>query len=233
MIVKTPRYVGFDAAAIRFLEELQANNNREWFKSNKSRYEEQVLDLALRFIQSMQDPLASIAPHFTAVPTRVGGSLMRVYRDTRFSKNKTPYKTNIGIQFRHEQAKDVHAPGYYVHIEPAEVFLGVGMWRPDSDPLRQIRQRIVARSAEWKRAVSDTKFKRHFELGGESLTRPPRGFDKEHECIDDIKRKSYIAVKSLDVDDCMQPRFQQKVETAFSAAAPFMQFLCKSVGVAF
>ncbi len=124
------RYTGFEPRTIRFLEQLRDNNDREWFKANKQRYEEDVLDVALRFIISMQEPLRDIAPRFTAVPTRVGGSLMRVYRDTRFSKNKLPYKTNIGIQFRHEQAKDVHSPGYYVHIEPDEVFIGVGMWRP-------------------------------------------------------------------------------------------------------
>ena len=174
----SPRYVGFNEQTIRFLGDLAANNNREWFRENKRRYEVLVLDVALRFIQSMQDPIAAIAPHFTAVPTRVGGSLMRVYRDTRFSKNKIPYKTNIGIQFRHELAKDVHSPGYYVHIEPNNVFLGAGMWRPDAEPLRGIRERIAARPAEWKRTMNDAGFKRHFKLGGESLTRPPRGFDK-------------------------------------------------------
>ena len=115
------RYARFYPETIGFLEELGANNNRDWFNANKSRYEEQVLDVALRFIQSMQDPLHKMAPRFVASPTRVGGSLMRVYRDTRFSKNKTPYKTNIGIQFRHEQAKDVHSPGYYLHIDPEQV----------------------------------------------------------------------------------------------------------------
>ena len=169
--------------------------NRDWFNENKPRYEKQVLDVALRFIQSMQEPLAGIAPHFTAVPKRVGGSLMRVYRDTRFSRNKSPYKTNIGIQFRHEQAKDVHSPGYYVHIDPDQVFIGVGMWRPESDPLRSIRERIVAKPAEWKRAIGDSKFKRQLHLGGESLVRPPRGFDKEHELIDDIKRKSFFVAR--------------------------------------
>ena len=135
-----PRYVGFDRTSIDFLEQLAANNDREWFAQNKARYEEQVLDVALRFIQSMQEPLAQIAPHFTAIPQRVGGSLMRVYRDTRFSKNKLPYKTNIGIQFRHEKAKDVHSPGYYVHIDPERVFVGVGMWRPAPDSLRASRR---------------------------------------------------------------------------------------------
>ncbi|MGI9223210.1 MAG: DUF2461 domain-containing protein [Woeseiaceae bacterium] len=223
----------FENQTIAFLEELAANNNREWFKENKARYEEQVLDIALRFIQSMQAPLGKIAPHFTAIPQRMGGSLMRVYRDTRFSKNKLPYKTNIGIQFRHEQAKDVHSPGYYVHIDPDQVFLGVGMWRPDSDSLRSIRDRIVAKPAEWSRLLADAKFKRHFELGGESLKRPPRGFDKEHEYIGDIMRKSFMGVRNLDVEDCLRPGFQRKVETSFSAASPFMRFLCKAVGVPF
>ena len=111
------RYASFTPQSVAFLSELKANNNRDWFKENKTRYEELVLDVALNFIQSMQGPLEEIAPNFTAIPKRMGGSLMRVYRDTRFSKNKTPYKTNIGIQFRHEQAKDVHSPGYYVHID--------------------------------------------------------------------------------------------------------------------
>lgn len=227
------RYARFYPETIGFLEELSANNNRDWFKENKARYEEQVLDVSLRFIQSMQDPLQDIAPRFVATPTRVGGSLMRVYRDTRFSKNKTPYKTNIGIQFRHEQAKDVHSPGYYVHIEPEQVFLGAGMWRPDSDPLRGIRERIATKPQQWQRAIGERSFKRHFDLGGEALTRPPRGFDKEHACIDDIKRKSFIAVRYLDVKDCLKPRFQRSVESSFRMAEPFMRFLCKAVGVRF
>jgi uncharacterized protein (TIGR02453 family) len=228
-----PRYASFDAATVRFLEELDANNNRDWFKDNKSRYEEQVLDVALRFIQSMQDPLHDMAPHFVAQATRMGGSLMRVYRDTRFSKSKLPYKTNIGIQFRHEQAKDVHSPGYYVHISPDDVFVGVGMWRPDSDALRGIRERIVAKPAQWQRASSDKAFRRHFKLGGEALTRPPRGFDKDHEFIDDIKRKSFMGIRELSIDAPISPRFQKTVEGSFKAAEPFMRFLCKAVGVPF
>jgi uncharacterized protein (TIGR02453 family) len=227
------RYATFTPASLEFLRELRDNNDREWFSENKTRYEEQVLDVALRFIQSMQAPLADMAPHFTAVPKRVGGSLMRVYRDTRFSKVKTPYKTNIGIQFRHEQAKDVHAPGYYVHIDPDRVFLGAGMWRPAADALRGIRERIDARPAEWRRARDDKGFKRHFHLGGDSLTRPPRGFDKTHPEIADIKRKDFIAVKDLALAEATAPRFQQKVETAFRAATPYMTFLCRAVNVPF
>jgi uncharacterized protein (TIGR02453 family) len=227
------RYAVFEPTTLKFLAELRDNNNREWFNENKSRYEEQVLDVALRFIQSMQDPLAEFAPHFTAVPKRMGGSLMRVYRDTRFSRIKIPYKTNIGIQFRHEQAKDVHAPGYYVHIDPDEVFLGAGMWRPAADALRGIRERISFKSAEWERARDDKAFKRHFRLGGETLIRPPRGFDKEHPQITDIRRKDFIAIKNMPLAAALNPKFQQQVETAFKAAEPYMRFLCKAVNVPF
>jgi uncharacterized protein (TIGR02453 family) len=229
--MSTGRYTRIEKKTIKFLRELSANNNREWFKANKPRYEEDVLDVALHFIQTMQEPLAEFAPHFTAVPTRIGGSLMRVYRDTRFSKNKLPYKTNIGIQFRHERAKDVHSPGYYVHIDPDEVFIGVGMWRPDSDPLRRIRERIADKPREWSSAVRSKAFKRHFSLGGESLQRPPRGFDKEHPLIDDIKRKSFIAVRHMTVEDCLKPQFQRSVETSFKQVTPYMEFLCAAVGV--
>lgn len=227
------RYATFQPETIVFLRELANNNNRDWFNENKSRYESEVLDVALNFIQSMHDPLQQIAPHFTAIPKRMGGSLMRIYRDTRFSKNKAPYKTNIGIQFRHEQAKDVHAPGYYLHIDPDEVFLGVGLWRPEAAALAAIRARIVARQKEWLRARDDRIFKRHFSLGGQTLKRPPRGYGTDHPLIEDIKRKDFIAVRNMSLDEATGPRFQQKVETAFMAATPMMKFLCKAVGVPF
>jgi uncharacterized protein (TIGR02453 family) len=227
------RYERFYPQTIAFLEELSANNRRDWFQENKHRYEEHVLDVALRFIQSMQSPLARIAPSFEAVPTRVGGSLMRVYRDTRFAKDKTPYKTNIGIQFRHEQAKDVHSPGYYLHIEPSRVFIGAGVWRPGPDALRAIRERIAERPADWRLTISDARFRRRFELGGESLKRPPRGFDPNHAHVEDIRRKSFIAIRELDPGACLQPQFQRTVETTFRAAEPFMRFLCAAIGVRF
>lgn len=223
----------FRPETLRFLEELQVNNERSWFNANKQRYDEQVLDPALVFIHSLQEPLARFAPHFVAQATRVGGSLMRVYRDTRFAGSKEPYKTNIGIQFRHEQARNVHAPGYYLHIEPGEVFAGVGMWRPEPEALRAIRERIAAKPGEWRRAVGDRAFRRHFELSGESLMRAPRGFDREHELIEDIRRKSFIAVKHFESGACLQARFANRVEAAFKAGEPLMRFLCKAVGVPF
>lgn len=223
----------FRPETIRFLTQLQKNNNRDWFIANKTSYEEDVLDVALHFIASIQEPLAGIAPHFVAVPKRVGGSLMRIYRDTRFGKDKTPYKTNVGIQFRHEQGKDVHAPGYYVHIDPERVFIGAGMWRPASDALKAIRQRIDARPGEWQRARDDQSFSRRFELSGESLTRAPRGFDPAHPLLADLKRKDFIAIQEFSHADALRSTFQKRVLASFGTAEGFMRFLCKSVNVPF
>ena len=115
-------FEGFQPTLLAFLRDLKANNNRDWFNAHKPDYEQLVREPALGFISAMGPPLAKFAPMFVAVPRKSGGSLMRVYRDTRFSRDKTPYKTNVGIQFRHEYGKDVHAPGYYFHIDPDQVF---------------------------------------------------------------------------------------------------------------
>lgn len=220
----------FSRETLSFLDELARNNDREWFAANKSRYESLVLDPALAFIESMYEPLGATAPEFTAVPKRVGGSLMRVYRDTRFSKDKTPYKTNIGIQFRHELGKDAHAPGFYLHIEADSAFFGAGLWRPASDPLRAIRTRIAERPGEWTRAVTDARFRRHFALSGESLIRPPRGFRTDHPLIDDIKRKDFIAVRPLLPKDIVSSGLRRRVLTSIDASLPFMRFLCAATG---
>ena len=223
----------FTAATLSFLTELGENNERDWFQANRDRYEALVLDPALAFIESMYEPLEAVAPSFTAIPKRSGGSLMRVYRDTRFSRDKTPYKTNIGIQFRHELGRDAHAPGYYVHIAPDEVFIGAGLWRPPPDALLAIRRRIADQPAEWQRALADRRFRRLYTLGGETLTRAPRGFDKAHPLIEDIKRKDFIAVRELDVVDVCADGFRQTVLDSIEAAEPLMRFLCRAVGAPF
>lgn len=227
------RYRGFEKDTIAFLEELAANNNREWFADNKSRYEEQVLDVALRFIQSMQSPLAQIAPHFTAVPQRVGGSLMRVYRDTRFSKDKTPYKTNVGIQFRHEAGRDVHCPGFYLHLEPGRCFLGAGIWRPDSKALRAIRDFIADNPGGWRKAVGDRRFGARFMLDGESLVRAPRGYPPDHPLIEDLKRKNFIATADFADAKALERDFVDWVASAFQTTSPLMRYLCQALDVPF
>lgn len=224
-------FPGFHPQVIQFLDELASHNNREWFQKNKPRYEADVLAPALNFVEAMQEPLASISKHFVAVPKRSGGSLMRVYRDTRFSKDKTPYKTNIGIHFRHEKGKDVHAPGYYVHISPEECFVGAGIWHPDTKALTKIRKTIHKDQAGWKRAAMGKTFRRDFKMLGDSLKRPPKGYDNEHPLIDELKRKDFIACSDLDFDDLFDKRLVRTVKARMKKTLPMMKFLCSAIGL--
>lgn len=219
----------FTQESLSFLRQLAKHNNRDWFEENKANYEASVRTPALQFITDMADKLAMISPHFLAQPKKVGGSLMRVYRDVRFSSDKRPYKTNIGIQFRHELGKDVHAPGFYLHIEPGDCFVGAGIWRPDAAALGKIRDAIVEKPEKWKKAVNDKGFNKHFSLRGESLSRPPRGYAGDHPFIDDLKRKDFIAVTSLDDNQVTGSRIRKMVLDRFSAAGEYMQFLCRAL----
>lgn len=226
-------FEGFGESTVRFLEDLEDNNNRAWFQEHKHRYDSEVLDPALAFIAAVGPLLAKVSECFTAIPKRSGGSLMRVYRDTRFSRDKTPYKTNIGIQFRHEQGRDVHAPGYYLHIESTGCFLGAGMWRPESSALKAIRERIVERPEAWRRVVQSRKFKSGFSLGGTSLKRPPRGYAADLPYLEDIKRKDFIGVSDFSIERAASAGFAQEVVERFARATPLMTFLCTAVGVEF
>lgn len=221
----------FGKATFRFLGELAANNQRDWFEANKARYEELVREPALEFIAAMAAPLAKFAPHFRAEPRKVGGSLMRVFRDTRFSRDKTPYKTNIGIQFRHELGKDVHAPGFYLHIAVDECFLGAGCWHPEPEALGRIRDRIAEDPRRWFAARDDRKFAAHWTLAGDSLSRPPRGFAAEHPAIDDLKRKDFIGLADLSAAEAGAPGLVKLAAARFAAAAPLVKFLCDAQGV--
>ena len=133
----------FTPHLFEFLLELRANNDRAWFQDNKGRYEQHVKEPLLQFIADFGPKLQSISEHFEADTRTNGGSMFRIYRDVRFSKDKSPYKTQAAAQFRHEAGKTVHAPGFYLHLAPDEVFAGVGLWHPDSATLGRIRNRIV------------------------------------------------------------------------------------------
>ena len=120
----------FTPEFFEFLLELRSNNDRDWFQANKGRYERDVKNPLLRFIEDFEPRLHSISSHYIADAHANGGSMFRIYRDLRFSKDKSPYKTQAAAQFRHEEGKTAHAPGFYLHIAPGEVFAGVGMWQP-------------------------------------------------------------------------------------------------------
>src|SRR3954470_11458148 len=140
----------FSPELFAFLRELATNNDREWFTAHKTRYVAEVQEPALAFIEDVGLRLPEVSRHLVADPRTVGGSMFRIHRDVRFSKDKSPYKTHVGIQFRHERTRDVHAPGFYLHLAPDSVFLACGTWRPDRDTLQAIRTAIAARPERWQ-----------------------------------------------------------------------------------
>jgi len=219
----------FTPSLFQFLRSLRKNNDRDWFLANKDAYERDVRDPALAFIGSFAAPLRRISRHFVADPRPVGGSLFRIHRDVRFAKDKRPYKTHVGIHFRHESAKDAHAPGLYLHLEPGDVFAGVGVWRPDGATLAEIREAIASSPTAWRRAVGARDFASCFELSGESLARVPRGFDRDHPLADDLRRKSYMAITGFRVRDACAPDFPERLEKVWRASRPFLRFLTRSL----
>ncbi len=221
------------SALFDFLRELGANNERPWFEENKARYRAEVRDPMLDFIQAFAEPLAEISPHFRADPRPNGGSLFRIYRDTRFSKDKTPYKTNVGAHFRHEAGKDAHAPGFYLHLEPGMCFAGCGVWHPDSPTLGRIRDAIVEKPEEWTRITTGADFCRTFRLAGEALKRPPRGYDPEHPLVEDLKRKDFVVITDVEEAEAVRPDFLDRFAAIAGAGGEFTSFLCKAVGVPF
>jgi uncharacterized protein (TIGR02453 family) len=219
----------FTSKTFEFLKELAANNRRDWFAENKARYEDHVKVPALRFIQDFQDGLRRISPHFTAGPR----ALFRIHRDTRFAKDKSPYKTHTGIHFRHDQAGDVHAPGYYMHIEPGACFVGLGIWHPDGPATRKIREAIVEDPTGWKKATRGKKFADTFEMSGDRLSRAPRGFDPEHPMAEDLKWKDFVGGRSVPQSFLTSPDLPAALAKQLAIGSPFMAFLCKAVEVPF
>ena len=208
---------------IAFLKDLKANNNREWFEANRSRYEKELKEPAMAFIEAARPHVESISPHLVAGKN----SLFRIHRDVRFSKDKSPYKTHMGIHFRHEDAPNAHCPGIYVHVDPEHVFVGVGIWHPDNALLAQIREAIVNGPSQWKEAT------RGIRLEGDSLKKPPKGVDPAHPLIEDLKRKDFITSKNLPLDSPKNKDFVELSVGWAQTTTPLLRFLCSALRVPF
>lgn len=221
---------GFGGPFFSFLEELKRNNDRHWFQANKPRYDTEVVAPMLAFIDAMAPRLREISLHYTAIPRKSGGSMFRIYRDTRFSKDKTPYKTHVACQFRHEAGGDAHAPGFYVHLEPGRIAVGGGVWQPPSKSLARIRETIVDSPAAWERVIGDPEMLRRFGgIRGDTLKRAPRGYDPGLRHVDDLRRKSFFLMQDFTRDEAAVPAFADAAGETFRAAAPLMGFICHAL----
>lgn len=225
----------FPKEFFQFFRELNAHNEKPWFEANKERYRQVVVAPAMAFIEAMAPRLGKISKQLIADARPNGGSMFRIYRDVRFSKDKKPYKDHAGIQFRHKDGKTAHAPGFYVHLAPDDVFFGGGVWMPEPDALAQVRNAIARDSAGWKKATGGAAFAKAFKNGveGDALARPPRGFDPAHPLIDVLKKKSFFVMRQSSPKDAQARGFLDEVEATFAAAKPIMAYLCKAVGAPF
>lgn len=236
-----PQPSPFSSALFDFFRELRANNRKEWFEANRGRYEEEVLEPSKVFVLAVRSRLREISPEFRAEPRVRGGSLFRIHTNRRFNPDRPPYKTHAGIQFRHRARGDVHAPGFYLHLEPeggveggeGGSFVGLGSWRPDRDALMAIREAIVEDPESWTTTVGDPGFRDRFRLAGDSLKRGPAGFDRDHPLIEHIKRTDFIAVAGLGEADVVADGFVEDFADHCRAGAPFVGWLCRAVGVPF
>ncbi len=217
----------FKPGLFEFLDDLKNNNTREWFQTNKERYKTEVQEPMLAFISAFADPLHAISPNFVADPRPNGGSMFRIYRDVRFSRDKSPYKVHAAAQFRHREGRDVHAPGFYLHLEPGSVFMGAGLWHPAGETLKAIRDAIVENPDRWAEVTEG------LTLGGESLKRGPRGFDPEHPFLEDLKRKDFVSFTHSSRTAVCKRGFLDGFVGTCRAASPFVSFLTEAVGLEF
>jgi uncharacterized protein (TIGR02453 family) len=236
----------FTAKTFKFQRALAKNNSREWFAAHKADYEEHLKRPFLQLITDLQEPLRKISPHYRADPKPVGGSLFRIHRDTRFATDKTPYKTWAGARFFHERIKiansdatlqrpgaAIEAPSFYLHIQPGNCFVGGGLWHPETPTQRRIRDFIVENPESWKAAVHKPAFRRKFTLDDELLTRPPQGYPADHELIEDLKRKNFVAIAGIDDDAITGTQLLKTVGDGMRGVAPLIDYLCAALDLEF
>lgn len=213
---------------------------------DRSACEAEVRGPCLRLIAGLAEPLRGISPQLIADPRPVGGSLFRIHRDTRFSGDKRPYKTHAGMYFAHAAARSaargeagnaafgrLDTPGLYLHIEPGACFVGGGLWPPQPPTVRRVRDYMLGNPASWKEATRNARFRKVFTLGGDVLSRPPKGYDPAHALIDDLKRRDFIASAPLDDADLLRPDLAKLLMNRYALLAPMLDWLCGALELEF
>jgi len=218
----------FTRSLFTFLKDLAANNDRDWFQANKDRYESDLRQPAIQFIVDFGPHLGKISRRFTVDPRPSGGSLFRIHRDVRFSKDKSPYKTHAAIQFRHEAGKDAHAPGFYLHLEPGNCGVAAGVWRPPTPAVRAIREAIAAQPKKWQ-SIIDQGEQAGLGRFGEQLKRVPAGYPKDHPLADELRWKDYGYWQPMKQQDIVAPDALERIAGVYQDTKPMMKFLCEAM----
>jgi uncharacterized protein (TIGR02453 family) len=212
------------ASTLRFLKSLKKNNNKSWFETNKSAYLAAKEDIE-HFVLQVIDGLGKTSPGIA--PLKPKDCIFRIYRDVRFSKDKTPYKSHMGAYFNSGGKKALTA-GYYFHCEPGRNLLGGGIWMPMAPELSKIRQEIDYNFAEWKKIISRPNFRKFFPEGvdgGESLSRPPKGYDEQNPAIEFLKMKNFVVMRTLTDTEIQSKTLLKEALKTFEAMKAFIDFL--------
>jgi len=211
----------------KFINDLSENNNREWFAVHKDLYEEARVDV-LTLVASLIKAVSEIDPLISG-ETDPKKSLMRIYRDVRFSKNKDPYKRNFGIWFS-AKSKGGNEPGYYLHIQPGNCFVAGGYWMPEAPHLKLIRQEIDYNIGDFKAIIEDKNFAASFKLStANALKNAPKGYDPEDPNIEFLKLKSFEVLKKLDDEEFFKPDIVNKLKSSFQTIYPLVEFLRNAI----
>ncbi len=222
-----PPFAGFPPEGLGFLKRLKRNNNRGWFQKHRQEYEDLVRSPMECLIASLGPRMAEVAPDFEFHPRK---SIFRIYRDTRFSKDKTPYKTNIAASFEPRgQKRPTEYPGLYLGIEIGEIFIGGGLYMPSGEQIKAIRRSIADHPDEYRAVVEDRAFRRMFgQVMGEKLQKAPLGYPKDHPMIEHLRLKQVYVGKILGDDECLKPRFLDTVTRVLTLTMPLVQWLRKA-----
>ncbi|WP_413612877.1 DUF2461 domain-containing protein [Bdellovibrio sp. HCB-110] len=225
--VEIQDFQGFKPEAFRFLRSLKRNNKREWFQPRKENYEELLRHPMMAVVFELAEECKSFAPEIGFNPKR---NVLRIYRDTRFSKDKSPYKTNIAASFPFgTYAKNMDSPGLYLHLEPGQVFVAGGLYMPSSLQLRKIRESILKNPDAFLDIVEAREFKKHFgALEGEKLKTTPRGISPEHPMIEYLRHKQFFVSHTFEESVAMKKDFPKKIAKEFKQMMPLLRWLNKS-----
>ncbi len=224
----------FSERSFKFLRALARHNEREWFHAHKEDYEQYVRGPFLALIADLQPALLEVSEHYRADPKTVGGSLFRIHRDTRFSGDKSPYKLWQGARLFHARSREVPAPSFYLHLQPGNCFIGAGLWHPEPETLRRIRQFIVDNPGTWANAAHGKAFRKRFDLDdSEMLVRPPRGYPADFVHLDDLRRKNHVALRMIDDATMVGPRLLSTLGKDLAQLSPFMDYLCAALDLEF
>ena len=213
----------FIPQAIDFLRKLKRNNRREWFEARRDVYERELKQPMLALIERLMHGMAEYAPNHLRLPQKC---MLRIYRDTRFSADKTPYKTHVAAWWTRNGLEKTSGGGYYMHLSPTELIIAAGVYMPPKEQLLAIRQHLLEHHAEFRRLIENKKLRAKMTLHDpQALRRPPKGFDADHPAIEWIKWRQWGVIATLPAAEAVKPKLPATIEEHFRLAAPLVNFL--------